>query len=125
MFRTSLRRVGTVAILLTGCLTISIANAHAHLKMAAPAADSQNTQVKVLKLQFSEGIKAALSSVKLQDHEDHTVDIPVAQQDPAKSDTLVVALPQALAAGTYTVLWSVVSDDGHRMKGQYHFVVTP
>jgi methionine-rich copper-binding protein CopC len=35
----------------------------------------------------------------------------------------VVPLEQALKAGTYQVDWHVVSVDGHKTKGSYHFSV--
>lgn len=49
--------------------------------------------------------------------------VTVAQGSPTVSGrTAVLALP-TLAAGQYTVSWSVVSSDGHRIEGRFAFTV--
>ena len=41
--------------------------------------------------------------------------------DPADGKIVVVTLPDRLAAGHYTVTWSVVSSDGHKAAGSQDY----
>jgi copper resistance protein C len=43
--------------------------------------------------------------------------------DPADRKQLVVPLPSPLIAGRYKVAWHAVSEDTHRVKGEYSFEV--
>lgn len=45
--------------------------------------------------------------------------------DPADDKAVVISLPGRLAAGTYTVHWTVVSVDTHRTQGTYTFTIAP
>ena len=49
---------------------------------------------------------------------------PVAS-DPADKSTLIVKLPQPLAAGSYKVNWQAISADTHKVKGSFTFHVRP
>jgi methionine-rich copper-binding protein CopC len=110
---------------LVGALVLpAVAVAHAHLRHAEPAADSQTTSVSVVSLQFSEAVNPELSRITVQDREDHALVVPSVHGDPAHPDTLILNLASPLAAGQYSVVWSVVAADGHRMKGQYRFLVS-
>ncbi|MFC7403620.1 copper resistance CopC family protein [Georgenia alba] len=49
---------------------------------------------------------------------------PVVEGAPSlDGDTATLELPEALDGGEYTVTWSVVSSDGHRVEGEYAFTV--
>ena len=102
------------------------ANAHPKLKSASPAADvSTNSFPKEIRLNFSEGVIAKLSGLELKDEAGKAIPTGVPMNDPADRKQLVVPLPASLAAGRYTVNWHAVSEDTHRVKGEYSFEIAP
>jgi methionine-rich copper-binding protein CopC len=105
-------------------LLVQAAGAHAHLEMAQPAADSKSAEVREIRLDFSEALEPKLSTIQLEDREDHAVVEPAAQLDPASAKVLVLHLFEPLAPGKYKVTWVVVAADGHRMRGGYSFLVS-
>ncbi|HDS7771630.1 TPA: CopC domain-containing protein YobA [Klebsiella aerogenes] len=109
---------------LSAMLTTASAFAHAHLQQQIPAADSTvSVSPQALTLTFSEGVELSFSGVTLNGPQNK----PVATGKLARSDgnkaQLTLPLNEPLAAGEYTVEWHVVSVDGHKTKGQYHFSV--
>jgi copper resistance protein C len=112
-----------LVVLAVGALADS-ADAHPKLKSASPAADvSTNSPPKEIRLNFSEGVIAKLSGLELKDEAGKTITTGVPMNDPADRKQLVVPLPASLAAGRYTVTWHAVSEDTHRVKGEYSFEV--
>ncbi|EJC6252637.1 TPA: CopC domain-containing protein YobA [Klebsiella aerogenes] len=122
--RTIAGRALSAAVFLSAMLTTASAFAHAHLQQQIPAADSTvSTSPQALTLTFSEGVETTFSGVTLSGPQNK----PVATGKLARSDgnkaQLTLPLNEPLAAGEYTVEWHVVSVDGHKTKGQYHFSV--
>ncbi|HHR5660661.1 TPA: CopC domain-containing protein YobA [Klebsiella aerogenes] len=122
--RTIAGRALSAAVFLSAMLTTASAFAHAHLQQQIPAADSTvSVSPKALTLTFSEGVELSFSGVTLNGPQNK----PVATGKLARSDgnkaQLTLPLNEPLAAGEYTVEWHVVSVDGHKTKGQYHFSV--
>ncbi|HCF8017812.1 CopC domain-containing protein YobA [Klebsiella aerogenes] len=122
--RTIAGRALSAAVFLSAMLTTASAFAHAHLQQQIPAADSTvSVSPQALTLTFSEGVELSFSSVTLSGPQNK----PVATGKLARSDgnkaQLTLPLNEPLAAGEYTVEWHVVSVDGHKTKGQYHFSV--
>ncbi|EKM7809930.1 TPA: CopC domain-containing protein YobA [Klebsiella aerogenes] len=112
------------AVFLSAMLTTASAFAHAHLQQQIPAADSTvSASPQALTLTFSEGVELSFSGVTLTGPQNK----PVATGKLARSDgnkaQLTLPMTEPLAAGEYTVEWHVVSVDGHKTKGQYHFSV--
>lgn len=105
-------------------LALTGAGAHAHLEKAQPAAGSKNSEVGEVRLAFSEAVEPKLSTIQIEDREDRKVVEPEAQPDPADGKVLVLHLFERLPPGSYRVRWSVVAADGHRMKGDYSFLVS-
>ena len=97
--------------------------AHAHLKQQIPAADSVVTAPQALTLNFSEGIEPGFSGVVVTDAQKQIVKTGTATRDEKNKAQLTVPLEKTLASGTYQVDWHVVSVDGHKTKGSYHFSV--
>ena len=97
--------------------------AHAHLNQQVPAADSVVAAPQALTLNFSEGIEPGFSGVVLTDAQNQVIKTGTATRDEKNKAQLTVPLEQTLAAGTYQVDWHVVSVDGHKTKGSYHFSV--
>ena len=97
--------------------------AHAHLNQQVPAADSVVTAPQALTLNFSEGIEPGFSGVVVTDAHKQVVKTGAVTRDEKNKAQLIVPLAQTLATGTYRVDWHVVSVDGHKTKGSYHFSV--
>ena len=97
--------------------------AHAHLKQQSPAADSVVSAPQSLTLNFSEGIESGFSGVVVTDAHKQVVKTGAVTRDEKNKAQLIVPLAQTLATGTYQVDWHVVSVDGHKTKGSYHFSV--
>ncbi|HGV9261007.1 CopC domain-containing protein YobA [Klebsiella aerogenes] len=122
--RTIAGRALSAAVFLSAMLTTASVFAHAHLQQQIPAADSTvSVSPQALTLTFSEGVELSFSGVTLNGPQNK----PVATGKLARSDgnkaQLTLPLNEPLAAGEYTVEWHVVSVDGHKTKGQYHFSV--
>ncbi len=115
--------IGALAVLAISAVTTS-ANAHPKLITASPAADvSSKVSPKEIKLNFSEGVIAKFSGIELKDETGKTIATGVAATDPKDRTQLVVPLPAPLMAGHYKVIWHAVSEDTHRVKGEYSFGV--
>jgi methionine-rich copper-binding protein CopC len=112
--------------LLAGSLIGTAAYAHPTLTSSNPQANgSITTSPTEIRLSFSEGVVAKLSGVDLKDESGKALATGTAQADRKDKKQLVIALPTPLAAGRYTVSWHVVSEDTHRVKGEYSFKVAP
>jgi copper resistance protein C len=115
--------IAALAVLAIGALATS-ADAHPKLKSVSPAADvSSKVSPKEIKLNFSEGVIAKFSGLELKDEAGKTITTGVPVNDPGDRRQLVVPLPAPLVAGRYTVTWHAVSEDTHRVKGEYSFGV--
>ena len=115
--------IGTLAVLTMGALATS-ADAHPKLKSVSPAADvSSKVAPKEIKLNFSEGVIAKFSGLELKDEAGKTITTGVPVSDPGDRKQLVVPLTAPLTAGRYKVTWHAVSEDTHRVKGEYSFQV--
>jgi methionine-rich copper-binding protein CopC len=112
-----------VALLAMGVLASS-ADAHPKLMSVSPEADvSSKVSPKEIKLNFSEGVIAKFSGVELKDEAGKTIATGVPMNDPGDRKQLIVPLPAPLMAGRYTINWHAVSEDTHRVKGEYSFEV--
>jgi methionine-rich copper-binding protein CopC len=109
--------------------------AHASLLRAAPAADTQVTQLPgEIRLWFSESVEhrfsritvhratrdAATGDLQLQDR----VDVGLAA-GPRTTRELAVTLPTTLAPGLYLVQWQILSIDSHRTTGNFTLTYAP
>jgi methionine-rich copper-binding protein CopC len=90
----------------------------------SPAADvSSKVSPKEIRLNFSEGVIAKFSGLELKDEGGKAVSTGLPVNDPGDRKQLVVPLPAPLMAGRSTVNWHAVSEDTHRVKGEYSFEV--
>lgn len=121
----SLQKLGqTAAIFFCALMLGSVsASAHSNLKRAEPAANSALKQTPAeVKLQFTEQLEPAYSSVTVEDKDGARVDNDDSRVDEENASQLRVSLKQ-LAPGTYTVIWRVLSVDTHVTEGRYTFQV--
>jgi methionine-rich copper-binding protein CopC len=115
--------IGALAVVALSLLATS-ANAHPKLISASPSADvSSKVSPTEIKLNFSEGVIAKFSGLELKDEAGKTIATGAPVTDPKDQKQLIVPLPAPLTAGHYTVIWHAVSEDTHRVKGEYSFGV--
>jgi len=114
----------TALALLAVSLMTATASAHPSLKSASPASGAaSNNPPTQIELNFSEGVIAKFSDVELKDEHGKQVTTGAPTTDPKDKKRLVVPVQASLAPGRYTVNWHVVSEDTHRVQGQYSFNV--
>ncbi|PYL06208.1 MAG: copper resistance protein CopC [Verrucomicrobia bacterium] len=97
--------------------------AHAFLKDAKPAVGSTvQTSPNEVQIRFTETIEPAVSSIRVFDASGKEVDKRDVHLDRWDHALLHVSLPR-LQAGTYKVMWRVVSVDTHMTNGNFTFRV--
>lgn len=117
-------RLITIATLFTALTVSSSAFAHAHLKHQYPAADAAITAApQAITLNFSEGVEANFSGLTLTGPQQTVVKTGTAKRNEKDDKQLIVPVEEAMKPGDYQVDWHVVSVDGHKTKGKYHFSV--
>lgn len=100
-----------------------IALAHGKLESAVPAAGSTvDAPVSSLRLTFNEDLEPAFSNVSVVDANGTAMSKEKAKVDSSNPRVLTVAVP-SLSAGSYVVRWTVMTHDGHKVKGDYKFAV--
>lgn len=118
------------AIFRVFCLSLLIAAlpefafAHATPIQYVPAASSVLSQApKEIQIHFSERVEPRVSSITVLAPDGSRADLSNSAADPADPRVYRVGVKDS-GAGTYTVLWQVISaDDGHFAKGAYVFSV--
>lgn len=100
--------------------------AHAMPKTEEPAAGTTlraaPAEVSII---FSETVNPHFSGIVVRNAQGTRVDNGSLRPDPGNAARLTVGLMPPVGAGAYTVLWHVLSSDGHRTQGSYHFTVSP
>jgi methionine-rich copper-binding protein CopC len=95
--------------------------AHAFLKRAEPAVGSTaQTSPNGVRIWFTENIEPAFSTIQVFDASGKEVDKRDVHLDRSNHALLHVSLPP-LGAGTYKVVWRVVSVDTHVTNGNFTF----
>jgi len=102
------------------------AQAHPMLKASTPErAGVVKASPKEIRVTFSEGVSAAVSSFTLTDAARKPYPIAADRSDPKDSKTLIVALPRPLPPGSYALRWMVGSDEHASVPGTLRFEVKP
>ena len=95
--------------------------AHANLMSSDPAKDATIASPKQITLHFSEALEMKVSGLKLTDTDGKPVPIKAVPAPDAKS---LAAVPvQPLTSGLYTITWTSMGDDAHKMSGTVSFSV--
>lgn len=120
------RAIGRRALLL-GAVTllpgIRYAFAHALLDKSEPARRATLSKPPAaVRLWFNERLEPSFSSLDVLDAAGRPVTTEAARVSAQDSKLLELALP-ALAPGTYTVRYKVLSVDGHTVKASFPFTV--
>lgn len=107
-----------VAVMASSAAFTAPAFAHAKLLATQPKANSVvATAPQVVRLQFNEPVELAFSKVKLADGT--ALKLEVDKDDPK---TVVATLPP-LKLGPHRVQWTMLTRDGHKVKGEFAFHV--
>jgi methionine-rich copper-binding protein CopC len=100
-----------------------VARAHAFIDHAEPAAGGKvQKSPDEVRIWFTEEIEPVFSSIKVLDASGKQIDKGNTRADPSNRALLHLSLPP-LKAGTYKVVWRVVSVDAHVTKGDFTFQV--
>ena len=120
MKMTSMAAVAIIAASLFG----SAAYAHPELQSAEPAAGAaMTTSPKQIRITFNESVIPQFSGLEVKDQTGKVISTGKSATDPANKKLLIVPLKEQLPPGDYKVEWHAVSDDTHRVKGNYSFSV--
>ncbi len=121
---TSLLRILISAVLALFAIALAAPASWAHDQLASssPSSGQALTQApSQIVLTFEEAPMEGTAAVTATDSSGKSVEIGL----PSVSDNVVkVAWPANTPAGSYTVNWRVVSDDGHPVSGQIPFSYT-
>ena len=115
-----MKRLILALLLMAGAGSASL-EAHAFLKTATPAVGStiQRSPGEV-RLTFTEKIEPAFSMIQVFDASGKEVDKRDMHVSHSDASSMAISLPP-LQAGTYKVVWRVVSIDSHVTKGSFTF----
>lgn len=113
----------TAITLIAATFGAGLAYAHPELQSAEPAAGKRSAPPKQIRIMFNENVLPQFSGVEVKDQTGKAVATGKATTDPTNKKLLVVPLKEELAPGDYVVEWHAVSDDTHRVKGNYSFGV--
>ena len=117
----AMRSVLTILVLLAAT---GVASAHAALDHAVPRVGSTVTQApKEVVLWFTERLEPTFSSIEVRNEQGAPVTTGKAAVSGDRTQ-LRVSLKK-LPAGTYKVIWHVLSIDTHRTEGSFTFRVGP
>ena len=116
-------RLRSVLFLVFAAMIGLAADAQAHTKLVStePSADTEVAAPKTIQLHFTEGFETKFSSFKLTDTDGKDVPVKIVE---SKDPKTLTGVPQApLLPGLYTVTWTTVARDSHKMTGSYSFTV--
>ena len=101
------------------------ASAHGLLDRAEPRPGSRvRTSPTHVSVWFTERLEPAYSRVRVLNDKGARADADDSRVESGNARQLRVSVPP-LSAGTYKVVWRVLSVDGHLTEGEFTFRVTP
>jgi len=97
---------------------------HLRLLSTAPAADTVLAASPAeVRLVFSEPPQMGGTTVRLVNAAEELVASTDAAADPEDAKEVFIRPESPLPAGTYTVMWRVIAQDGHTQRGEFAFRV--
>lgn len=119
-----MRFAACIAALMLGLACTTAAQAHAFPKNSSPHVGATlSTAPKQVKIWFDGEIEPVFSTLRVKNAAGKQVSIGKGKVSSTNDVLLETALPKALAAGTYSVYWSVIAHDGHHTEGHFAFTV--
>jgi LPXTG-motif cell wall-anchored protein len=113
-------RFGLLALLLAALLPAAPAFAHTELTGSTPADRARINAPASVELDFSDPVKGSLAQVQIRDAKGGQYQDGVALTVGGK---VTQKVKPNLPAGPYSILYRVVSDDGHPVEGTLTFTV--
>ena len=119
----SIKHILSIAALL-GCAAVaSTAQAHAKLESSDPKAGSTlDSAPRTVRMTFNEALEPAFSKVAIVDAANTATPLTHVEIDKANPKVMSATLPP-LRPGQYKIQWSTVTNDGHKVKGEFGFSV--
>ena len=112
-----------LALVVAWALGVGLALAHSGLQRAEPPVESKlKRPPSEVKLYFTERLEPAYSTIRVNDDNGAQVDRQDSHVD-ASNPLLLRATLLPLEHGAYTVIWRVLSVDGHVTEGRFTFWV--
>ncbi|MFC4769294.1 copper resistance protein CopC [Effusibacillus consociatus] len=112
-----------ISFILVFCLLTAVASAHANLLTMSPGSgEIVNKNPDRITLTFSEPLELEAVELKVKDWKGHPIPLSDLKLTPGNTKQISAALPD-LPEGTYTVHWSVLSEDGHPVTDSYSFSI--
>lgn len=96
---------------------------HFALSKSSPEADATVPAPSEIRLWFTQEPQEGTTSIRLVEAEEAGVHVMDVVQDPDDATSFYVELHGALAAGTYTVSWRGMGQDGHVVRDSFQFSV--
>jgi methionine-rich copper-binding protein CopC len=119
--KTPRQAIGLAMLSAALLLSVTQAQAHANLVSSDPAKDAAIAAPKLITLHFSEALEMKVSGFRLTDLDGNPVAIKAVAAPDKKSLAAAPAAP--LAPGLYTISWTSMGDDSHKMNGTLSFTV--
>lgn len=113
----------TAAVMIHASILAPSAWAHAKLIVAEPKAEAiVSVPPAAIRLQFNDHVELPFTKVRLVDAKEANFEALAITLDQANPKALLATMPP-LPPGGYRVVWSTVTRDGHKVKGEYSFTV--
>jgi len=116
------------AALLTAFVTVGSSAAaaafHFELEKSEPAANVTVASPTAVRLFFSEPPQKGSVGIRLISPAGEPVETGDATSDEHDASIYSIAVGRMLPAGSYTVSWRGIGDDGHVVRGDYGFTVS-
>lgn len=119
------------AMAVVACVVVGVvvgsatpAVAHSQLVETSPLSGEQLDQAPdTIALRFNEPITVGLGGIELFDSNGDRVEVGAPTNSPGDSASVFVDIPTVLLRGSYAVSYSVVSADGHPVRGAFTFTI--
>lgn len=117
---------GFVALLGTAGFAVPTLSRHIGLASSVPAKDAHvATSLREIRLTFTGTINVAKAGVELISSAGKTVALDSLRAVPDSSRVAVAKVTGPLTAGTYTIKWRAVAQDGANGSGSFSFMYMP
>ena len=108
----------------TGVGALAAAEMHFALTKSVPEAESTVAAPDEIRLWFSQVPQDNSVTVRLVDAAGELVETGEPTPDASDGKIVAVAIDHAISAGSYTVAWRGIGDDGHVVRGEFPFSVS-
>lgn len=115
-----------LGLVLAGTLaatTVDVDARHFALSKSSPEADATVEAPSEVRLWFTQEPQDGSTSIRIVEAEDAGVHVGDVVQDSEDPTSFFVELHGELQAGTYTVSWRGMGQDGHVVRDSFHFSV--